>query len=310
MSAPLVSLAIPVYNGSNFVATAIESLLAQTFRDFELILSDNASTDDTWNICQDFARRDPRIRLHRFDANVGATRNFNHAFTLARGRYFKWAAHDDALEPTFLEECVKALEADRSVILAYPLARIIDEHGAPLDPGDTYDPNATFTSADWFGRFRELIRCRHRCFPVFGLIRSDVLRRTGLLESYSHADRILVGRLAMEGPFHQIPKRLFLSRVHSQASARLFSNPWQLITWWDPNRKGRFLLPHWKVFWEYLKLVRRFVPGLGQQLRGYAEVFASLAVPWWRRKLLDDFKMLVRATLANPGAAKAVGTRT
>jgi glycosyltransferase involved in cell wall biosynthesis len=294
MSVPPVTLALPVYNGENFVAAAIESLLAQTFRDFELIVSDNASTDTTWDISQSFARRDPRIRLHRFEANAGATRNFNHALAMARGRYFKWCAHDDLIEPTFVDECIRVLDADPSSVLVYSRARIIDENGARLDPGDGYDPAATFGSSDPLRRFRELIRCRHRCFPVFGVIRTEVLRRVGALQNYSHADRILVGRLAMEGRFHQVPKDLFLSRVHATASARLFADPRKLRSWWDPNLKRGHLLPHWKLFWEYLRLVRDRIPGTGGQLRGYAEVITSLGVRWWRRKLISDLMQLAR----------------
>ena len=92
---PRVSIGLPVYNGENYMAAAIDSLLAQTFTDFELIISDNASTDATEQICRDYAHRDGRIRYYREEVNRGAAWNFTHTFELARGEYFKWHAHDD-----------------------------------------------------------------------------------------------------------------------------------------------------------------------------------------------------------------------
>ena len=105
-STPKVSIGLPVYNGERYLREALDSILGQTFRDFELIICDNASTDETAAICADYAARDPRIRYHRQTHNIGATANFNHTFELARGAYFKWAAHDDVLAPTWLEKCV------------------------------------------------------------------------------------------------------------------------------------------------------------------------------------------------------------
>src|SRR3954470_1068595 len=92
---PRVSIGLPVYNGQRFLAPAVSSLLAQTFADFELVICDNASTDDTEAICRRFAERDPRVRYHRNEQNVGAAPNFNRALALSTGQYFKWAAHDD-----------------------------------------------------------------------------------------------------------------------------------------------------------------------------------------------------------------------
>src|SRR4051794_3298661 len=95
MPPPKLSIGLPVYNGENFLAHAVDSILAQDFRDFELIISDNASTDRTAEICRGYAESDPRVRYVRFETNQGGSRNFCYVFELARGEYFKWAAHDD-----------------------------------------------------------------------------------------------------------------------------------------------------------------------------------------------------------------------
>ena len=103
-STPVVSLGMPVFNGERYLATAIESVLGQTFDDFELLLCDNASTDATGDICRSFAGADPRVRYIRNPENLGAHPNFNRAFELATGRFFKWASHDDALPDPYAGE--------------------------------------------------------------------------------------------------------------------------------------------------------------------------------------------------------------
>ena len=116
---PRVSIGLPVYNGERFLARAIDSLLAQDFVDFELVISDNASTDGTGEISRDYAARDPRIRYHRNERNIGAVGNFNRTLDLASGEYFKWAAHDDWCAPQFLGRCVEVLDDDPSTVLCF-----------------------------------------------------------------------------------------------------------------------------------------------------------------------------------------------
>jgi glycosyltransferase involved in cell wall biosynthesis len=122
-----VSVGVPVYNGARYVARTLDSLLAQTLTDFELIITDNASTDATESICRDYAQRDSRIRYHRADTNLGVVRNFNWCVELARGEYFHWHAADDMAAPTLLEKCVAVLDADPSVVLAFARTMLIDE---------------------------------------------------------------------------------------------------------------------------------------------------------------------------------------
>src|SRR6516225_9483787 len=99
---PQVTVCLPVYNGQNYVGDAIRSVLGQTFEDFELVISDNASTDGTAEICRRAAARDPRVRYFRADTNRGLAWNHNHAFALAGGRYVMWMGHDDVLAAEYL----------------------------------------------------------------------------------------------------------------------------------------------------------------------------------------------------------------
>src|SRR5215204_2400285 len=131
-----LTIGLPVYNGDACLADAIESAIAQTFTDWQMIICDNASTDRTGDICREFATRDSRIRYVRNDENIGLTRNFNKAFELSNSEYFKWLAHDDICLPTFFERCIEALDANPAAAVAYPLSRAIDGNGNPVDRYD------------------------------------------------------------------------------------------------------------------------------------------------------------------------------
>jgi glycosyltransferase involved in cell wall biosynthesis len=126
-------MGLPVYNGEAYLEEAMASILAQDFEDFELIVSDNASTDATEDICRRLAGRDSRIRYHRFDHNVGGARNFNHVFEMSSAPYFKWVADDDVHASCHLRRCVEVLDsAPREVALVYPKTVLIDKTGASL----------------------------------------------------------------------------------------------------------------------------------------------------------------------------------
>jgi glycosyltransferase involved in cell wall biosynthesis len=126
---PRLSIGLPVYNGERYLRFTLDSLVNQTFRDFELIISDNASTDGTKAICQEYAARDPRIRYYRNHENIGAAKNFNLVFQMARGELFKWAASDDVLSPDFLEQCINWLDCHPEVILSYSKVDRINSSG-------------------------------------------------------------------------------------------------------------------------------------------------------------------------------------
>src|SRR6266852_7405967 len=131
-STPLVSVGLYVYNGERFLEEALDSILNQTFTDFELIISDNASTDRTGEIAEAHAERDDRIRYYRSEKNMGAGWNIRRVYELAAGKYFKQAAADDLLEPDFLRRCVDILESDPDCVVVYARTKEIDEDGAVI----------------------------------------------------------------------------------------------------------------------------------------------------------------------------------
>jgi glycosyltransferase involved in cell wall biosynthesis len=231
---PPVTIGLPVYNGENYLRPALESLLAQTFADFEIILSDNGSTDGTEAICREFAARDKRIRYLREPANRGATWNFNRVFRLNRSPWFRWAAHDDVCAPELLERCVAALRARPDAVLAYPRTRIIGPEGEPL--GD-YGTRLRTDSPDVAVRFHDCICVDHACFPIFGLMRAHLLKRTPLLGAFAGADRNLLAELCLFGPFVEVPEILFLRRDHPGTSTRRFPSAKERMAWFRADAR-------------------------------------------------------------------------
>ncbi len=208
---PLISIGLPVYNGQQFIVEAIESALAQSHGHLELIVCDNASTDDTPRIARAFADRDPRVRYYRRSTNVGPSANFNRAFRLSRGSYFKWLAADDVCDRDFLARCLEPLETNPELVLCSARYVEIDEHGRPIGP----QPYAIDLSSFWpHERLRNLM-CTRRGHPIlYGLIRSEALRRSHLLAPYHGSDRALLAELALLGPFRELPDELWRSRDH------------------------------------------------------------------------------------------------
>src|SRR5262245_60107173 len=172
---PFVSVGLPADNGARYVASAVESVLSQSVDDLELIVSDNASTDDTLSVVRDAAAHDARIRYHRNPENVGGSRNHNLTFRLSRGRYFMWAACDDVRASTFLERCAAVLEQRPEAVAVYTKTRYIGPNDEPLSDEDRDMP---FDDPDVQVRFRAAIELTHTVAPLLGLIRSDVLLDT------------------------------------------------------------------------------------------------------------------------------------
>jgi glycosyltransferase involved in cell wall biosynthesis len=242
-----------VYNGEHYLAFALDSILGQTFTDFELIISDNASTDRTEDICKAYAARDERIHYTRNDQNIGATRNYNRVFELAKAPLFKWAAHDDVLAPRFLEECVAVLERDPSVVLAHTKTKKIDEQGRVTG---SYETRMVTDGPSPSSRFHDLILARHPCTAVFGVIRRDVLAHTPLIGSYVGSDRNLLAELGLWGRIVEIQEYLFYRRDHPEASISKY-NEYERLEWFEPRLRGKINLVNWRNGLEYFRTVAR-----------------------------------------------------
>jgi len=252
---PLVSIGLPVYNAGQYLEEALDSILAQTFEDFELIISDNGSTDNTEAICWSYARRDQRLRYYRNENNRGAAWNFNRVFELARGKYFKWTAHDDLYMPAYLARLVEVFEqAPASVVLCYPKTMLIDREG---NPKTIYDDQLDLRDAAPHRRLQRFFRNVELCNAVYGLIRPEVFRQTRGLDKFVGADRILLMELALLGEFWEIPEPLFLRRRHPGSSGGSTRSFLEVAVWFDPsNRRRHDVYPANRWFIEYLKSIR------------------------------------------------------
>ena len=250
-----VSIGLPVYNGKNFVAEAIESVLGQSFGDFELLISDNGSTDGTEEICRSYTALDKRVRYHRSAENRGAAWNFTCLVQLAEGKYFKWLAHDDLMAPSFLEDCIARLEERPDAVSCMPDVAVIDgdsrhvvlEDDRPSSGCATQEEErirlAHLESSRAADRFRGVLMLSQRCYEVFGLIRSSAIRRSGAIRSFNGSEKVLLAELALQGPFLHVPKKLFFSRWHEARFSANASGAGQNRTF-DPAKSKRFALPH------------------------------------------------------------------
>jgi glycosyltransferase involved in cell wall biosynthesis len=280
-----VSIGLPVYNGERYLEAGIRSILSQTFTDFELIVSDNASTDRTEQICRTFAAGDSRVRYARSDQNRGLAWNWNRVFALSSGEYFRWSAHDDLADPRFLAAAVAVLDRDPAVALCYSKEQFIDEAGQVLRGNHVALSRAGSPRPQ--DRFGDLILIDHWCLPIFGLIRASVLRATAGYGSFVASDRVLLAELALHGRFHEIPEVLFMFRFHREQSIQALAFH-KRAGWIDPAKAGRRVLPHWRFYREYFRCLRR-VPltrSTRRSCRGH--LIRWWGVNWnWARMLSD-----------------------
>lgn len=284
---PKISIGFAVYNGERYLKEALDSILAQTYADFELIISDNASTDKTEEICRTYAEKDVRIRYSRNEKNIGGANNENRTFALARGKYFRLAAHDDILAPELLAELVKVLEQDPSIVLCYSNIIKIDGEGnetGVLDGDIAVSEKASVRFRelfDWFG---------HDCETTYGLVRSDVLRKTELQLNYTDSDRTLLCELSLHGKFYRIPKNLFYKRYHAEMSTQIYYEHRERMAWFNPefDVKKQIALPHWMQFFHYLRIIARAPLSLNERMACFGSMFYWLYLHQrWARMIKD-----------------------
>lgn len=232
-ASPRVSIGVPVYNGERYLAAALDALLAQTFADFEIIISDNGSTDGTEDICHKYADRDGRVRYVRAAENRGLAWNFNRVVELAQGTYFKWAAYDDLCAATYIERCVEILDQHPDVVWCHSCTCYIDAAGQrmpdsptlsflrqsvvkPAERSAAQSEAWTRTATSPHQRFHAVMTGPGEVYDMYGLIRLSALRRTGLHRPFYGADGVLVAELSLAGRFAEVPEELFFARRHAE----------------------------------------------------------------------------------------------
>jgi hypothetical protein len=207
---PRVSFGVPVYNEELSIRRCLGSILKQDFPDFEVVVCDNASTDRTREVVEEYAAHDERVRLFTNPTNVGLIENFNRVFQLARGEFFRWVGADDWLEPSYASRSVAALDADPGAIVATADFALHDERGESRAVGfqgerlDSEVPSRRFVRLLWF-YYTGAVRYE----PLYSLMRRDVLARTGLIRNVANNDLTLIAELSLIGRFTHVPELLF-----------------------------------------------------------------------------------------------------
>ncbi|HTX62452.1 MAG TPA: glycosyltransferase family A protein, partial [Acidimicrobiales bacterium] len=258
MSAPPpLTVGLPVYNGETYLADALDALLGQSFSDFELIISDNASTDGTAEICRHYGRLDSRIRYMVQSSNIGAVRNHHFLVQQSRSALFKWAAADDLYARELLERCLDALKERPDAVLAHSFTAAIDSEDrvtqALAYPLATDSPNvAVRFHSMLFGpsddnEYKNVIRADDQ----YGVVRADVLRRVLPQGSYYHSDRALMAALVLHGTFYQVPDWLYFRRDHRDRPQHACPTVRSWCANLDPRRRDRIRHPTFRLLAEY-----------------------------------------------------------
>lgn len=277
---PLVSIGLPVYNGELFLRGAMDSMLAQSHTNLELIISDNASTDSTAAIGGEYATRDPRVRYFRQPRNIGAPRNWNFVATCARGKYMKWASANDYCDTAMLAACVEVLESDPRVVLCYGTTRLVDEMTGAVRP---YDGDFSITEERPSVRLSRLLAEIRLNNAISGLIRMEVLRRTGLIRPYAGGDLVLMAELAMAGMFVLLPHPFLYRRIGPRTFSSHLSDT-ELRHFLDPQAKFGAGPDRLRMNIDYFASMLRAPMSLGEKRR--ALTLLARNAYWDARKMV------------------------
>ncbi len=278
-----VCLALPVHNGARFLAETLADITSQSFEDLDIVVVDNASTDQTEAVARDCAARDTRVRYKRHPDFVDVVTNYNRCLQYCNSEFFKWCAADDRIAQTYVQHAVDVLDATSTIIGCYGETAMIASDGATLPSQRlVLDLSDEAPSA----RFLKVISARpwiHGVDEQYGVFRSAAVRRAGGMSSHAYGDRVLLARLALLGPMAKIGNVLFYNREHNDRSTRsgirlrpgmvltrrLSPGPWPPSEAWDPRKTGRIVFPEWDLLAEYFRRVHRSELPYNERARCY-----------------------------------------
>jgi glycosyltransferase involved in cell wall biosynthesis len=301
-AAPKVSIGLPVYNDDRFLAQTLDCLLSQSYRDFELIICDNASTDKTAEISRSYASRDSRIRYHRNPTNLGVSRNFNLSFHLSRGKYFKWAAANDLCATDMIERCVEVLDQRPDAVLCFAKTRIIDERG---EVGADFDDRLDLQSDRPSERFRMLLEGISMVNVAYGVSRSSALRLTRLEQPYSNSDVAFLAELALHGKFVEVPDTSFFRRMF-EISTEKYPSPHDRMKIYEPEKADKLSFPYWWLFGDFLAAICRAPISTSERLR--CLFYMHIWMQRWGRGLLQDLMVAAKRLMSWISIKRVIGS--
>ena len=281
---PFVSIGLPVFNGDAYLKLALDSLVAQTYRNFEIVVSDNGSTDGTGEICKAYSDKHELIRSYRYEENRGIAWNRNNSFHLSKGEYFMWFSHDDVLHEEYLEKCMAEIQVRQNTCIVYSKIRVIDADGETIPFNEDL---ADLNTDNVVSRFKVCLSSQpYNQSVIYGLMRRSDMASTRLHGDYLAADRCLVAQLSLKGKMYQIPEYLFYRRKHADN----FPGGIEAMAVYQPGVEFKFVFKEWNVLKEHLRTVGLFDAPIGIKLRLY------IAVASW---FLSQPKRLAFEVLSN-----------
>jgi glycosyltransferase involved in cell wall biosynthesis len=279
---PKISIGMPAYNSGATIRASIESLLGQSFGDFELIVSDNASTDATRDIVESLAQQDCRIRYVCHPENIGANLNYSSVARAARGEYFKWASSSDWCARTFLARCLISLEQNDDAVLAAPRTRLF---AGDLTTATDYMHDIEILDSSALARVVELTSNLRLNNAVNGVIRMEALRHTRLIDLFYGADVVLMGHLAMLGKIIRVDEFLYYRRMEV-ATATALQDP---VAWRKhhyPELSARVLFQSWKQWFGWMRACMATPMSVTERTQ-VLNYLAQMCY-WDRRSLMND----------------------
>lgn len=277
-----LTFGVPVYDGEEYLPTALRSLQEQDLADIRIVISDNGSTDGTQEICRAAAREDDRVEYHRYDENRGGIWNYQHVLDLGTTEYFSWMAADDVKLPGFASRCLETLEAaGPGYVFACPRTQIIDAEGDVTE--ELQDSAMGLDAASPSERVRNFLRAQ-ASHVMYGVIRRDTLRRTRGITSVLGDDIVLVTELLCHGRMALEPQPLFQQRRHE---AQVSVNGVSSTTWFAPGTRPSASFAQTRTNIGLYTGVNHSRLGLVESARCWGAVTTSWVAPRWRAVLRD-----------------------
>ena len=290
---PLLTIGVPVYNGERFLAKCLDSLLSQTFRNFVLLISDNASTDGTEEICGRYVKADSRVRYRRNATNIGLYGNFDLLLRSARTRYVKLATADDFWAPTMLDDSLEPMESDSSLVLCYPRAVLVAEDGSEIR---RYEQHLHLMEDDPALRFKRVLTELGLVNQLVGVLRTGVLRSMLPLMNHTLADRIFLAELSLHGKIMDLPKYQYFRRFHQESTSWDRKSDTHQIRRLFSSGTRRVRLATWKYHWGLVRRVLHSPVDSGRKLDLLR--FLGKGIAWDRSVLMGECWQLLRPARA------------
>lgn len=262
-SFPLLSVGIPVYNGEKYIGECLDSLLNQTFTDFDITICDNCSTDNTELICLDYQKKDNRIKYHRNESNIGITENYNRVFKLSKGKYFKWSSANDICLPTLFEKCIDILNSQPDVALCYTNTNIINGGGRVLKE---YDNNLNLMQDNPVERLRKFFINLDMNNVMNGVFRRSVLAKTSLVAPYLASDINMLVEVCLLGKYYEIDEYLF-NRRFDKADYEKIKNTKNLLKFYNSSDNSKIIMKFWRLNFEHTRSVLKSPLKLNEKIK-------------------------------------------